>query len=144
MNSLVRRLPVIYIVCVPKKYEIGSSKIEAVIREVSAKHPGSVYLLRNSKSFDHTMRTGPSVERIFEHVHQSGLHYIQQVWIVGSSSSVYAREVVRLALSPEYDIPVVLRTPPESCFPRYMEMMTLGKERYGCKAGEGKVIQLSR
>jgi len=143
MTGFEQKSPIIYVVCVPKKYEIGSKAHEEAIREVLTERPAKVYLLRNSRGLDNAMKTGLSVERVFQHMYKNELCYIQQVWIVGGGSSMYAREVVRLALSPKYNIPVIDRTPAESCFRRYVCMLRDGKEISRSKTVDKKLLLIS-
>lgn len=144
MNGFERKPPLVYVVCAPRKYQIYSDELIKIMQRVSEMYPNAVLFTLNSRSFDKAMKVGLSVENIFEHVHRRPFRSVQKLWIAGSGSSVYVREVIRLALSVDYGIPVCNEAPDESCLSRYIRMLQLGQVKAERKAERRKLVLFSR
>ncbi|PIR86166.1 hypothetical protein COU14_00435 [Candidatus Kaiserbacteria bacterium CG10_big_fil_rev_8_21_14_0_10_44_10] len=133
-----------YVVFVPRKYEINSPRFRRFLQLASERRINVLFSSMNSNEFDAGMRSGLAAERIFEHRQHRPFHSAGQVWILGGGCSAYAREVIRLALSPQYAIPVRHLTPEGSCLSRYVRMLQGDKEKIREEVGKGEVIRLSR
>lgn len=127
MNVMFERVPPpIYVVFVLTKSERNLPRISQVVRKIVE---GSSYFCSstNSGALDVEIEKGLTVETLLQLIHHRSLDSVRKILVVGSGSSVFAREVIRSALSMSPPIPIQhMSSLNKTCMRRYQYMLHQG------------------
>lgn len=123
-----------YVVFVPRGDESDALELSNVQLEVTRPRIQAVFSSMDHRSLDKALREGVSLEDVFFIQHNHPFSSIDWIWIAGGGSSIYAREVIRLAFSERYQISVENSSPQRSVLYRYVHMWENWKDLQTFKA----------
>lgn len=138
----VQKDRVLYILYVPLKTEydiLNSVEFKKIQRQSSDSWLSPMHSSLNLEMLDEAVdKVG--IQQVFEQEHRRRIGSLTRIWVAGRGATLFARELIRTAMSPDYGIPVDDHTPAKSFLGRYIRMFKHASAREAYLQGEKRGI----